>query len=227
MDVEEQEISSSIHLDSFEDILKDRVSCEHYIRAIQHCPFLFEGKTVVALYSGFGFLTLLCCRAGAKHVFDIETPSDQSEEIVRRVVADNNFSDRVTIIRGDIEDTKLPVEKVNIIVSLWQGYCLFYENKLEKLLWIRDKYLVEGGMMFPDWVTFKMALVEDEYYYDRKINFWNEVYNVNMSCIKDWVLTEPIVDLVDPSVVVTDTFKVLDCSLEHLPLANVDFSYQY
>jgi hypothetical protein len=71
MDIEEQEISSSVHLDSFEDILKDRVACEHYIQAIQHCPFLFENKTVISLYSGFGFLTLLCCQAGARHVFDI------------------------------------------------------------------------------------------------------------------------------------------------------------
>lgn len=227
MDIEEQEISSSIHLDSFEDILKDRVSCEHYIKAIQHCPYLFEGKTVICLYSGFGFLTLLCCQAGAKHVYDIETHNDQSEEITRRVVADNKFSDRVTIIRGIIEDTKLPVEKVDIIVSMWQGYCLFYENKLEKLIWIRDKYLVEGGIMMPDWVSFKMALIEDEYYYDRKINFWDEVYNVNMSCIKDWVLTEPIVDLVDPSVVVTDTFKLLDFSLDHKKIEDIDFAYQY
>jgi protein arginine N-methyltransferase 1 len=112
-------------------------------------------------------------------------------------------------------------------VSMWQGYCLFYENRLEKLIWIRDKYLVEGGLMFPDWVNFKMALIEDEYYYDKKINFWDEVYNVNMSCIKDWVLTEPFVDLVDPSVVASDTFKVLDYSLEHIKLENVDFSYQY
>jgi hypothetical protein len=62
---------TGVHLDQLEDVLKDRVVCERYIQAIQHCPFLFEGKTVAALYSGFGFLTLLCCQAGAKHVYDI------------------------------------------------------------------------------------------------------------------------------------------------------------
>lgn len=37
-----------------------------------------------------------------------------------------------------------------------------------------------------------------------------------MSCIKDWVLTEPIIDLVDPSVVATDTFKLLDRSIDNI-----------
>jgi hypothetical protein len=53
------------------------------------------------------------------------------------------------------------------------------------------------------------------------------VYGVSMSCIKDWVLTEPIVDLVDPSVVVTDTFKLREFGLEHLKQEDIDFSLQY
>jgi protein arginine N-methyltransferase 1 len=48
-----------------------------------------------------------------------------------------------------------------------------------------------------------------------------------MSCIKDWVLTEPIVDLVDPSVVVTNAFKLREFSLEHLKVEEIDFSLQY
>lgn len=119
------------------------------------------------------------------------------------------------------------MEKVDIIVSMWQGYCLFYENKLEKVIWFRDKYLKPEGLMFPDRATLKLAMIEDEYYYDRKINFWNEVYDVKMSCIKEWVLTEPIVDIVDPSVVVTDTFKLRDIGLEHVTVDKLDFSCAY
>lgn len=133
----------------------------------------------------------------------------------------------MTVLRGVVEDTVLPVEKVDIIVSMWQGYCLFYENRLEKLVWLRNKYLAPNGLMFPDRASFKVAMIEDEYYYDRKINFWDEVYDVKMSCIKEWVLTEPIVDLVDPSVVATDTFKLLEFGLESIPADKLDFSCAY
>ena len=39
---------------------------------------------------------------------------------------------------------------VDVIVSEWMGYCLFYESMLDTVLYARDKWLVEGGLMFPD-----------------------------------------------------------------------------
>ena len=48
----------------------------------------------------------------------------------------------VTLIHGKIEEVELPVEKVDIIVSEWMGYCLFYESMLDSVLFARDKWLV-------------------------------------------------------------------------------------
>lgn len=48
----------------------------------------------------------------------------------------------VTLIKGKVEEIELPVEKVDIIVSEWMGYCLFYECMLETVLYARDKWLV-------------------------------------------------------------------------------------
>ena len=44
----------------------------------------------------------------------------------------------------------MPVEKVDIIVSEWMGYCLLYESMLETVLFARDKWLAEDGLLFPD-----------------------------------------------------------------------------
>ena len=46
------------------------------------------------------------------------------------------------MIRGKVEEIELPVEKVDVIVSEWMGYCLFYESMLETVLFARDKWLV-------------------------------------------------------------------------------------
>jgi protein arginine N-methyltransferase 1 len=52
--------------------------------------------------------------------------------------------------KGKIEEVTLPVEKVDIIISEWMGYCLLYESMLETVLFARDKWLAEGGLLFPD-----------------------------------------------------------------------------
>lgn len=52
----------------------------------------------------------------------------------------------VTIIKGKVEEVELPVEKVDIIISEWMGYCLFYESMLNTVLYARDKWLVR-----PQW----------------------------------------------------------------------------
>lgn len=50
----------------------------------------------------------------------------------------------ITLIRGKVEEVTLPdgIEKVDIIISEWMGYCLFYESMLKTVLYARDKWLV-------------------------------------------------------------------------------------
>jgi len=48
----------------------------------------------------------------------------------------------ITLIKGKIEEVELPVDKVDIIISEWMGYCLLYESMLDTVLFARDKWLV-------------------------------------------------------------------------------------
>ena len=50
----------------------------------------------------------------------------------------------VTLVKGKVEEVELPdgVEKVDIIISEWMGYCLFYESMLNTVIYARDKWLV-------------------------------------------------------------------------------------
>lgn len=41
-----------------------------------------------------------------------------------------------------MEEVELPVEKVDIIISEWMGYFLFYESMLDTVIYARDKWLV-------------------------------------------------------------------------------------
>lgn len=48
----------------------------------------------------------------------------------------------ITIFKGKVEETELPVDQVDIIISEWMGYCLFYESMLNTVIYARDKWLV-------------------------------------------------------------------------------------
>ena len=50
----------------------------------------------------------------------------------------------VTLIKGKVEEIDLPVDKVDVIVSEWMGYCLFYESMLDTVIHARDKWLVSN-----------------------------------------------------------------------------------
>lgn len=117
----------------------------------------------------------------------------------------------VTIIQGKVEEVTLPVDHVDIIISEWMGYFLLYESMLDTVLYARDKWLVEGGLLFPDKATIYMAAIEDQQYKHEKISFWENVYGFDMSCIRDIALTEPLVDVVPPKSLVTDAVSILVC----------------
>lgn len=102
-----------------------------------------------------------------------------------------------------MEEVELPdgVEKVDIIISEWMGYCLFYESMLETVLLARDKWLKPNGLLFPDKCCLYITAIEDRQYKDDKIHWWDDVYGFDMSCIKGVAIREPLVDVVDHKMV--------------------------
>lgn len=124
---------------------------------------------------------------------------DQAKIIVNQ----NGLSDKITLLKGKMEEVVLPVEKVDIIISEWMGYCLLYESMLNTVLYARDKYLVQDGLIFPDKATMYIAAIEDGEYKEEKIGFWDNVYGFDMSHIKSMVLSEPLVDTVNSNVCIS------------------------
>jgi hypothetical protein len=53
---------------------------------------------------------------------------------------------------------------VDIIISEWMGYALYYESMLPTVLLARDKWLKPGGIILPDRSELKIAGIEDEDY---------------------------------------------------------------
>ncbi len=84
---------------------------------------------------GTGILSMFAAKAGAAHVYGVDMSG--IVENAKTIVSTNGLADKITIIRGKVEDISLPVEKVDIIISEWMGYCLFYESMLDTVLYAR------------------------------------------------------------------------------------------
>ncbi|XP_076930858.1 protein arginine N-methyltransferase 1.1-like [Bidens hawaiensis] len=200
------------HFGIHEEMLKDVVRTKTYQNVIYRNTFLFKDKIVLDVGAGTGILSLFCAKAGAKHVYAVEC--SQMADMAKEIVEANGYSNVITVLKGKIEELDLPVPQVDIIISEWMGYFLLYENMLNTVLYARDKWLVNNGIVLPDNASLYLTAIEDAEYKEDKIEFWNNVYGFDMSCIRKQSIMEPLVDTVDQNQIVTNCqlLKTMDIS---------------
>ena len=208
-----------------EDMLRDKVRTKTYMNAIRKNDRLFRGKIVLDIGCGTGILSMFAAKAGAEHVYGIEMADIHKS--ATKIVKENGFEDKITIINGKVEDVVLPVDKVDIIISEWMGYFLLYEGMLDTVLHARDKWLKPDGLLFPDRAVLYLTGIEDEEYKKEKFGFWDDVYGYKMTCLKKWAKMDPLVDHVEFKAVITSDCPVLDIDLQTCTVADLDFSSEF
>uniref|UniRef100_A0A672Y8C8 type I protein arginine methyltransferase n=1 Tax=Sphaeramia orbicularis TaxID=375764 RepID=A0A672Y8C8_9TELE len=230
-DEDEAYFDSYGHYGIHEEMLKDKVRTESYRDFMYRNPEVFRDKVVLDVGCGTGILSMFAAKAGAKKVIAV----DQSEIIYQAmdIVRSNQLEDKITLIKGRIEDINLPVEKVDIIISEWMGYFLLFESMLDSVLYARDLYLADGGSVYPDLCNISLAAAGDMQRHQERIAFWDNVYGFNMACMKKAVVPEAVVEVVkaetlisEPTVIQVNTspeiFSLLQCSM--VPFIIVMFS---
>uniref|UniRef100_A0A8C5A7J1 type I protein arginine methyltransferase n=1 Tax=Gadus morhua TaxID=8049 RepID=A0A8C5A7J1_GADMO len=213
---------SYAHFGIHEEMLKDEVRTLTYRNSMFHNKHLFKDKVVLDVGSGTGILCMFAAKAGAKQVIGIECSS--ISDYATKIVKANKLDHIVTIIKGKVEEVELPVEKVDIIISEWMGYCLFYESMLNTVIYARDKWLTPDGMIFPDRATLYVTAIEDRQYKDYKIHWWENVYGFDMSCIKEVAIKEPLVDVVDPKQLVSSACLIKEVDIYTVKIDDLSFA---
>lgn len=215
---------SYAHFGIHEEMLKDEVRTLTYRNSMYYNKHLLKGKIVLDIGCGTGILSMFAAKAGAAKVIGVECSN--IVEYAKQIVADNHLDHIVTIIKGKVEEIELPdgITKVDIIISEWMGYCLFYESMLDTVLYARDKWLKEDGMLFPDRANLFITGIEDRQYKDDKINWWENVYGFNMSAIRNVAISEPLVDCVEPKQVVTNSSLLKEVDLYTVKKEDLTFT---
>lgn len=146
---------------------------------------------------GTGILSMFAAKAGAAKVFAVDC-SDMIDN-TRAIVEANHLNGTIHLFKGLIEVVKLPVDHVDIIISEWMGYCLLFESMLDSVIFARDKWLRPGGLMFPDHCSLYITALKASQQQDDALDFWSNVYGIDMSAMKVLSLKEAKIYHVDPN----------------------------
>ncbi|KAK6587142.1 hypothetical protein PZA11_000432 [Diplocarpon coronariae] len=203
--------SSYSNHDIHETMLKDTVRTDAYRDFVYNHKSLFAGKTVLDVGCGTGILSMFCAKAGAAKVIAVDNSAIIDK--ARENIFTNGFADKITCLRGKIEEVSLPVEKVDIIVSEWMGYCLLYEAMLDSVIYARDKYLTPDGLMIPSHMNMWVAPVADPEYIADHIAFWRDVYGFDMKAMQAGIHDDAQILHMPARVICADPFPFLQLCL--------------
>ncbi|TRM62093.1 S-adenosyl-L-methionine-dependent methyltransferase [Schizophyllum amplum] len=203
-------------------MIQDKVRTSTYAHFILGNANLFRDAIVLDVGCGTGILSLFAARSGAKRVFAV----DASDIALRaeKIVKENGYEDIVTVIRGKVEDIQLPdgIEKVDVIISEWMGYALLYESMLDSVLRARDRF--NPSVMAPSQCQMMLALCDGDEVYKDRVEFWNDIYGLDMSAMAENFFDDAVVDVVGPQSLLSDPAVIKDLYLGDIKPGQLDFT---
>jgi len=147
--------------------LADRVKIEAYEAALRR--LVGPETAVLDLGAGSGILGLLAARAGARHVYSVDSGAIiATAEAVARA---SGLADRMTFIRGLSTQITLP-EPVDVVVCDQTGGLVYDAGAFEYLADAGRRLLRPGGALVPGSFTLLAAPV-DSLDWSRQVGVWS------------------------------------------------------
>ncbi|KAM4731166.1 protein arginine N-methyltransferase 2 isoform 3-T3 [Anableps anableps] len=161
------------------EMLSDRSRTETYRQVIVSNSASLRNKVVMDLGCGTGIISLFCAQLAQPSVVYAVEASSMAEH-TRQLVKQNGCEEVVTVLQGRAEELELP-EQVDILVSEWMGNCLLFEFMVESVLLARDRWLRDGGVMWPSSAALTLVPCQADSYYTEKMAFWERPYGLDFT----------------------------------------------
>lgn len=215
---------SYAHFGIHHEMLSDIVRTTSYRDALLKNKDFVKGKFVLDVGCGTSVLSIFASQAGAAKVVGI----DNSDIIYNAMdIVKKNNVENITLVKGRLEDTELPENKFDIIISEWMGYFLLFEGMLDSVIYARDNHLKENGILLPNRCTMSIVGYGNESLFKNHVTFWNNVYGLDMSNMRKEVMHEPLIDVVDSEYILTDANCIADLDLMKVDLNYSNFIYNF
>lgn len=125
-------------------MIADETRMNAYLRALE--KVITPDSCVVDIGAGSGVFALMAAKLGARRVYAIEP--DDIIGLARRMVRDNQLSERVTLIQADAREVTLE-ERADVIVSDIGGHLPWHQFHLPVINHARSHFLAPDGRMIP------------------------------------------------------------------------------
>ncbi|XP_017145508.1 protein arginine N-methyltransferase 1 [Drosophila miranda] len=132
------------------DMVMDQKSAVALCKFISRNLDLFTKKIVLDVGCCCGILSQYCIQAGASLV--IATGNESAAGYVMVNATAHGFGNVFVPLKGPISEIELPfgLTHVDVIVSEWIGHSVFVGSRFQDVIYARDKWLVKGGLIFPN-----------------------------------------------------------------------------
>jgi predicted RNA methylase len=165
-------------------MLSDSSRTKTYQNAINNASDFIKGKTVLDIGTGTGILSMFCAKAGAKKVYAVDASNFVHE--AKMIIRENNLQDTITVVKGCLEDKKLPIPRksADVIVSEWMGHFLICEAMIATVLIGRDRFLKPDGLLMPSSAVLFLAPITLADVFEKKVDYFDDLGGVNLSLLK-------------------------------------------
>lgn len=130
------------------------------------------------------------------------------------------------LVKGRLEDTALPEAKYDVIISEWMGYFLLYEAMLDSIIYAREHHLKPGGIILPNRCTLHLLGINEELH-KQHVEFWDDVYGVNMSDLRKRSIEEPLMEVVNPEHIITESTQIANFDMMTVDLSYPNFTNEF
>ena len=103
------------------------------------------------------------------------------------------------------------------------GYCLLYEAMLDSVIWARDKYLKDDGLMVPSHCTLRIGPLTDAEYIEDHIHHWKNVYGFDMISMHKDIYDDVMVREVQDFSVPANSAPFLRLNLKNITAEELTF----
>ena len=209
----------------YSSIFDQHISTLSFRAAIEINSEFFENKNVLVINNGIGLYSLFCAKAGAKKVVSVE-PNKTYFKFQKKIIQLNKYQDVIKAYNCDVEDI-YDIEKVDIIICEWMGNFLLSNSFLKKVIYARDKFLVKDGLIFPDKATLYISGIQDEEFKQNKFKMWDDVYSINMNCVKNVSFKDPLIDSFNKKNILSTICPIFEVDMYKIRENEINFSNSY
>jgi hypothetical protein len=168
------------------------------------------GDVVVDIGAGTGVLSVFCAMAGARHVYAIE--EGPIADVAARTIADNGYSDRITLIRGRSTAVDVP-ERGTVLVSETIGNLGLEEGITG---WVRDaraRLVVPEARIVPRSIDVVAAPVELHFEHGELSKWRSRQYGIDFAALRELAEASVLWAEISPANVLAEPMPLIHIEL--------------